>query len=393
MNILFLTPYLPFPLNNGGNIRTFNLIKNVSKYHNVSLLSLVQQDESEYISEIKKYCDVYPLQYKRNRIEWLKSFFSRYPYITMLKHYSSENEKQIHTIIKNGHFHLLQVESIHMSAYVQNITWIPKVLDAHNIESDILCRICKSTLSIKSIIYCIDYLKNKKFEQNAIRSFDACLSVSENDNKRLRKKGAKRLMTLPNCVDLNYYYPIKRNDFSYNITFTGFMNWYPNVDAVRTFYREAFEKLKKQYPDIKFYIVGKNPRLVIEELQKKEGIIVTGEVPDVRPFISNSDICIVPLRIGGGTRLKILEYFAMEKPIISTSIGAEGIDVINEKHLIIEDDISKFPERIAELLNNPEYAQFIAKNGRKLVEEKYSWEQYGKKLSQLYMELVDDKCL
>lgn len=111
-------------------------------------------------------------------------------------------------------------------------------------------------------------------------------------------------------------------------------------------------------------------------------------MPDVRPFISNSDVCIVPLRIGGGTRLKILEYFAMEKPVISTSIGAEGIDAIDGKHLIIEDDISKFPDRINELLNDTEYAGYIAKNGRKLAEEKYSWDQYGEKLSQLFSNIA-----
>lgn len=390
MDILFLTPYLPYPPYIGGKIRILNLIKMMSKYHNVSLLSLVQEDEIHYISCLEKYCDVKPLQVKIQKYGRLKSFLSLYPYVTMLKHYSFENQRLIHHFINNHQFHILQVESLFMSAYVQNITNIPKVFDAHNIESDILYRTFTSKFNVKSILNGIDYIKNKKYEQSAIRSFNACISVSENDSKRLREMGAQKLMMVPNCADLNYFYPIERKDFSPKIIFTGFMNWYPNIDAIESFCKEAYSILKEKIPDIKFYVVGRDPNRTIQKLDKYNDIFVTGEVPDVRPFISNSDICIVPLRIGGGTRLKILEYFAMEKPVISTSIGAEGIDVINEKHLIIEDNVSKFPDRIVELLNDSEYAKYLAKNGRKLVEEKYSWDQYGKKLSQLYMELVND---
>ena len=390
MNILFLTPYLPYPPHGGGQIRTLNLIKIVSKYHNVSLLSLVQQDELDYISGLEKYCDVKPLQLKVRKYGRLKSLLSLYPYVTMLKHYSYENQRLIHHFIKNNHFHIIQVESLYMSAYVQNITNIPKIFDAHNIESDILYRTFTSKISVKSILNGIDYLKNRRYEQNAIRSFNACISVSEIDNKRLLEMGAQKLMTLPNCADLNYFYPIERKDFSPKIIFTGFMNWYPNVDAIECFCNEAYSILKEKIPDIKFYVVGRDPKESVQKFSEHKDIIITGEVPDVRPFISDSDVCIVPLRIGGGTRLKILEYFAMEKPVISTSIGAEGLDVINGKHLIIEDDVSKFPDRIAELLNDPEYAKNIAKNGRKLVGEKYSWDQYGEKLNQLYMGLVND---
>lgn len=390
MNILFLTPYLPYPPHGGGQIRTLNLIKIISKYHNVSLSSLVQQDELDYISDLEKYCDVKPLQLKIQKYGRLKSVFSLYPYVTMLKYYSYETHRLIHRFITNHHFHIIQVESLYMSAYVQNITNIPKVFDAHNIESDILYRTFASKFNVKSILNGIDYLKNKRYEQNAIRSFNACISVSENDSKRLREMGAQKLMTLPNCADLNYFYPIKRKDFNPKIIFTGFMNWYPNVDAIETFCKEAYPILKKRIPDIKFYVVGRDPNETVQKFGKHKDIIITGEVPDVRPFISSSDVCIVPLRIGGGTRLKILEYFAMGKPVISTSIGAEGIDVINGKHLIIEDNIGKFPDRIAELLDDPEYAKYLAKNGRKLVEEKYSWDQYGEKLNQLYVELVND---
>ena len=390
MDVLLLTPYLPYPPNSGGNIRTFNLIKLISKYHNVSLVSLVEQEELDYISGLENYCDVKPLQVKTQKYGRLKSLLSLYPYVTMLKHYSNENQSLIHHFINNNRFHIIQVESIYMSAYVQNITNIPKVLDTHNIESDILYRYFTSKFNVKSILNGIDYLKTKRYEQNAIRSFNACISVSETDNKRLREMGAQKLMILPNCADLNYFYPIKRKDFSTKIIFTGFMKWYPNIDAIETFCKEAYSNLKKKIPDIKFYVVGRDPNESIQKFSGHNDIFITGEVPDVRPFISNSDICIVPLRIGGGTRLKILEYFAMEKPVISTSIGAEGLDVINEKHLIIEDNVSKFPDRIAELLDEPEYANYLAKNGRSLVEEKYSWDQYGEKLSQLYMALVND---
>jgi glycosyltransferase involved in cell wall biosynthesis len=166
------------------------------------------------------------------------------------------------------------------------------------------------------------------------------------------------------------------------------MSWFPNVDAIDFFCKKAYPTLKKLIPDIKFDVVGRDPKQTIQKLNEDSDILITGEVPDVRPFISNSDVCIVPLRIGGGTRLKILEYFAMGIPVISTSVGVEGIDAINGEHLIIEDDISKFPDRIIELLNDQEFAKYLAKNGRKLVEEKYSWSQYGENLNQLYFDIL-----
>ena len=390
MNILLLTPYLPYPPHSGGSIRTFNLIKLISKYHNVSLLSLVQKDETNYISDLKKYCNVYSLPLKSTKYGRLKSLLSANPYVTMSKHFSTENEKELHRIINNNDFSIIQVESLLMYAYVKNFKVIPKVLDAHNIESDILYRTALSKLDFRSVLNFVDYLKNIKYEQNAVQNFDACLAVSENDYKRLSNMGATKLMTLPNCVDLDYFYPNERKDYNPKIVFTGLMNWHPNIDAIEFFCKETYPVLKKRIPEIKFYVVGRDPNKTIQKLDKCDDIFVTGEVADVRPFISNSDICIVPLRIGGGTRLKILEYFAMEKPVISTSIGAEGLDVENGKHLIIEDKISKFPDRILELLNDPEYARFLAKNGRKLVEEKYSWSQYGDDLNMLYKGLMGD---
>lgn len=390
MDILLLTPYLPYPPHSGGSIRTLNLIKIISKYHKVTLLSLVQPDELDYIPDLKKYCDVISLPLKTQKYGRIKSLLSRYPYLTMLRYHSSENQTRIHDFINNNHFQIIQAESILMSAFVKNIN-IPKVLDAHNIESDILYRSSIGNFNFKSILNFVDYLKNRSYEQNTIKSFDACLSVSENDNLRLQAMGARKSIVLPNCADLNYSYPIKREDFSPKIIFTGLMNWYPNIDAVESFCKEAYPALKKKIPAIKFYVAGRDPNIDIQKLDKNNDIFITGRVPDIRPFISNSDICIVPLRIGGGTRLKILEYFAMEKPVISTSIGAEGLEVENGKHLIIEDNISKFPDRIVELMGDPEYARHLARNGRKLVEEKYSWSRYGEDLNMLYKGLTGDR--
>lgn len=386
MNILLLAPHPPFP-NSGAAIRNYNLIKIISKYHNISVLFLVRPNETTDIPDLEKYCDVYSFDFESQKHGRLKSLLSLNPYATMLECYSSKIQNQVHQLINQNDFHILHVESLLMSTYVKDFTAIPKVYDAHNIESDILFRTFKNKFNSKSVFTLIDYLKNLKYEKNTIRSFDACITVSENDCKRFRELGARKLLMLPNCVDLNYFYPIERNDFSPNIVFTGLMNWFPNVDAIKSFCRNAYPVLKKRNPQIKFYIVGRNPVSSLQEFKTYKDIFITGEVPDVRPFISDSDVCIVPLRIGGGTRLKILEYFAMEKPVISTSIGAEGIEAEHGKHLIIEDDINKFPDRINELLNDPEYARYIAKNGRKLVEEKYSWSQYGEKLCQLYNDI------
>lgn len=387
MNILFTTPYLPYPPNSGGNIRTFNLIKMASKYHNISLVSLVHKDEFKYISELEKYCSVYPIEINSNKYGRIFSLFSFYPYQTMLKYHSKYFKQKIQEVIHQNEFAVIQIESLHMVANLTEIN-LPKILDSHNIESDILRRIFEANmLQIKSILNYVDYLKNLIYERKSVREMDGCIAVSESDLKRLSNMGSKRAMLLPNCVDLNYYKQQERKQFTPRIVFTGLMNWYPNVDAIDLFCKTVYSSLKEKIPDIEFYIVGRNPSQTILKYSSISGITITGEVADVRQFVADADICIVPLRIGGGTRLKILEYFAMHKPVISTSIGVEGIDVVNKEHLIIEDDISKFPDRIVELLANKKLQQKMVANSYKLVQEKYSWDNYEDELNKLYTEV------
>lgn len=387
MKILFVTHYLPYPPNSGGNIRTFNLIKLASKHHDVSLISLFHKDQRIYIKDLEEYCNVYPIEISFKKYGRLYSLLSPHPYSTMLKHRSIDFKQKLQEITQQNQFDIIQIETLFSVANFPHVN-VPTILDAHNIESDILRGNFKiNKIGKKSILNYLDYLKNQRFERQSVQEMHGCIAVSDVDLKRLNAMGSKRTMLLPNCVDLNYYREQERKKFTPRIVFTGLMNWYPNVDAIDLFCKTAYNRLKEKIPEIEFYIVGRDPTQTILKYDSINGIKVTGKVADIRQFVADADICIVPLRMGGGTRLKVLEYFAMRKPVISTSIGVEGIDVVHEEHLIIEDDISKFPDKIAELLANKELQEKIVANSYKLVQDKYSWDNYEEKLTELYKEI------
>jgi glycosyltransferase involved in cell wall biosynthesis len=391
MKILFATSNLPYPPNSGANIRTFNLIKLASKQHDISLISLVYEDEKIHISELEKYCKVYPIDVNIKKYGRLISLLSVYPYQTMIKYYSKTYKILIEQIVQENKYDIIQIESLLISANLKDIN-VPKVLDAHNIESDILFRTSKNNIfGLKSILNYLDYIKNLTFEKEIVQAMDACIAVSDNDLQKLIEMGTKKAIIVPNCTDLSYYQETKKINFKPRIVFTGLMNWHPNVDAMNNFCKVAYSTLKENIPDIELYIVGKNPTPEILQYDGVNNIVVTGEVEDVRQFVADSDVCVVPLRIGGGTRLKIIEYFAMKKPVISTSIGAEGILAIHEEHLIIEDDISKYPEKIIEIMNNRPLREKIVQNAHQLAQIKYSWDIYENDLNQLYLEILNAK--
>ncbi len=387
MKILFATPYLPYPPRSGGNIRTFNLIKLASKHHEVRLVSLVYPDEEQYLDELGQYCIVYPIPFKPRRYGRIRSLFSPDPHLTMRRYVSDSYMEQVKSTIDEYEPDLIQVESLLMAGNMEKID-IPMVFDAHNIESDIMYRTFSSGgISLRSVLSLIDYVKTLRYEKKAVKRFETCLAVSDNDATRIRQMGAKKVLTLPNCVDMEYYKPLPRKNSSPSVAFTGLMNWYPNTDAVITFCKSAIHLLKEKVPGIKFYAVGRNPEDVIKECGNDPDIVITGEVPDVRQYIADADACVVPLRIGGGTRLKILEYFSMQVPVISTSIGVEGIEVEDGVHILIEDDISRFGDRVEQLRKDPELAAALVANACELVRQKYSWEGYGPMLDEVYREL------
>jgi glycosyltransferase involved in cell wall biosynthesis len=223
-----------------------------------------------------------------------------------------------------------------------------------------------------------------RWEPQYAERFDRCITVSEDDKKLLSTANPKlHVDVISNGVDTRLLNPLPPRNNQPTLLFIGTMNYKPCIDGMLFFYREVLPELKKKLPGIQLWIVGANPTPDVLALQG-EGVFVTGRVKDIIPYYAKSSISIVPLRAGGGTRLKVLEAMALGRPVVSTTIGSEGIDADDGKHLLIADDPEQFAEQIYALMSDRDLYQRIATNARELVVSKYDWDVLTHKLEQIY---------
>jgi glycosyltransferase involved in cell wall biosynthesis len=237
--------------------------------------------------------------------------------------------------------------------------------------------------------------KLKEHEFAMILKFDHLIVVSNIDKEIYISKGISedKIDVLPNGVDCESFDPIKIvGEITLNhpnILFMGKLSYQPNIIAIKIYLQHVHPIIKKELPETKIYIIGINCPEWLKEYSKIDNSVeIIGFVKDVRPYITNADICIAPLTRGSGTRLKILEYMAIGKPVVSTTIGAEGLEIADGKNILIADDWSGFADKIIDLLNDEKLAKKIGTNGRKLVEEKYDWKKIVEKQIRIYKELV-----
>ncbi len=397
MNILFLTTKFPYPPDSGAKIRDFNLIKEVSKEHDISLISFIQDEgEKRNLEFLRPYCKSIEVVRERGRINLFAgifiSLFTRKPF-TIAKFYSFKMKQKIKAILSSDEFDLIHCSHLHMAQYVENIRGVPKILDEHNIEFFLIKRYLKEQKNLikKIFVFFLQYLKLAGYESSIAQKFDHCFVVSEIDKKSLESIAPRAsLSVISNGVDVGRYNPQESDAQPNSLVFTAVMDWFPNEDAVLYFYDKIWPLIKKEIEDVSLCIVGRNPSSKIVNLSRGEGnITVTGYVEDVRPYIAKSSVYIVPLRIGGGSRLKILEAMAMGKAVVSTSIGCEGLKVSDNENILIADSPEEFSAKIAMLLRNKELRNKLGISARKLVEDNYSWDIIGARLKEVYIKTVN----
>jgi glycosyltransferase involved in cell wall biosynthesis len=229
----------------------------------------------------------------------------------------------------------------------------------------------------------------ESWEKRAVRQFDGITAVSSVERTWIQQHAPKAIVELvPNGVDTKYFYATRASRGKPSLVFTGLMDHPPNVDAAIWFCAEILPRLRRKIPDSSFKIVGSKPHPRVRELAKREGVEVIGEVPDTRPYLAKSSAVVIPLRSGGGTRLKILEAMAMERPVISTTLGAEGLDVTPKVNIMIADTPDEFVNHILLLLASPETASQLGTAARRLVVDKYDWSLCLSKLDSLYDRLL-----
>lgn len=396
MKILFLSPYLLLPLDKGSKIRMYNVIKEFSKFNDITLLSLEDDKRGINLNEIKKFCSaIHTVNHSKSyKTAICKSFLTFKPYLVE-KYLNGNFLRKLSYILKKNKFDLVFLNFISMGSYLKPIFGhnLITVVDQHYSDEILWNSYLKGeTWKMKAFIY-QDLWKLKFFQKKVFKNVDIIFSASQKDAVITKKRisSPNKVWIVPNGVDLGYYnfygnnWNAKRN----NIIYCGSMDVRMNIKAVLDFSKKIFPLIKKRVPEVEFYIVGSNPVPKVKELDKNESIHVTGTVTDVRPFYEDSKVAVIPARYSAGTKLKVLESLAMGVPIVSTPEGIQGITAESGKHLYSASDKMEFVDRVVKLLREKSTWKQISINGRNLVEESYSWKSILKNTFQKLNMVVD----
>jgi sugar transferase (PEP-CTERM/EpsH1 system associated) len=389
LKILVVTPSVPYPPNWGFGIRVFNLLRELAQTNSVSLVCFAAEGDGDKVRELLKFCEAVhtvPSPLANNVIKrgrQLRSTFSRRSFQSTGTH-SGEMVRLMRQVLAEGDFDLVQLESSQLVSSFPSCS-MPIVLDEHNIEYELLRRMVDVERSaLRKAYNWIEYRKFRKEETGAWVRVDACVLTSDREYEIVRAAlPSKALLVAPNGVDIDYFKPSDAPTEPNSIVFTGLMSYRPNVDAVKFFVREILPRIVVQVPNVKFKIVGLEAEQNVGFLAGPH-VEVISDVPDVRPYIESASIVAVPLRMGSGTRLKVLDALAMSKPMVSTSVGCEGIAVKDGQHLIVADGPEKFADAILGLLADPAHGRRLGAAGRQLVEAHYSWASIARSLADFH---------
>lgn len=393
MKILMLTPYLPYPPSSGGQIRSFNLIKQLSKKHDITLYSLIKHPlERQYIPRLEEYCEQV-IVFERAENPWtlkniLKTGLSFYPFV-VIRNFSKKEKKSVAEILNRKKFDIIHAETFYVYPHIPR-TNIPVVLVDQTIEYQVYQHYVKNfkLWFLKPILW-LDVLKIKYWETYFWKKAARAVAVSEADAQQMKKAAPHlKVSIVPNGVGEDLVKDIPLH-FSYQILFMGNYDWMQNIEAARILAQKVFPLILKKIPTATLVIAGQNALKVAGFCSGKIKLLdlAIEDTQGVKQAYRQSGVLVAPLYGPGGTRLKILGAMAAKLPVVTTHIGIEGIDAKNGESVLY----GKTPEELADLtiklLEEKKLYQKIAENARKLVEEKYSYPVIAQKLDKIYHEV------
>ncbi len=405
MKILFLTPQLPYPPRQGTQIRNFHLLKAAASAHRVDLLSFARQGETLASAEpLREFCGEIRLVPAPNRTQAARLrvlLTSRDP--DMAHRLRSEGfVATLRGMLASEHYDVVQVEGIELARYVPVIRSAAGkakiIFDDHNAEYLLQGRAAlvdarHPATWPKSIYSAIQYQKLRRHESRVCQIADAVLAVSDDDAAALRRLGHIAPVTVvPNGVDTQHYAPDPTTSPEpATLLFTGTMDYRPNVDAVRWFVSRVLPLVIERRPETRFQIVGRSPDPSVRELASdRPTVIVTGAVDDVSQYFARATVFVVPMRMGGGVRLKILEALAAGVPVVSTAMGAEGTSLTHGKELLIADTEEQFAQAVLGLMEDIALRRQLASAGRGAVVRRFDWERIAPRLLGVYERLESE---
>ena len=389
-----LTPYLPYPLISGGQTRSYNLIKYLSRKHDITLFSLIKDDkEKAYIGELQKYCRKVVV-FKRSKTPWtlrniLLTVFSFYPFL-VIRNLAREEKVAIAKELASQHYDLIHAETFYVMPHIPT-TKIPVLLVEQTIEYLVYKHYVQeqAPLLVK-LPFWVDVLKLKYWETYYWRKARRVVAMSESDGQEMRKLVADlQIDIVPNGIDYDYFSlkPRREDPKDPKILYVGNFKWLQNVEAVQILVGEVWPLIKEAVPTAKLWIVGMNITDKVRRYTSKE-IEITEAIPDIRVAYSQSSVLVAPIKGPGGTRLKILEAMASGLPVVTSKVGAEGLGVENRKEALIADDPHKLALSAVEVIRNEKLARNLSLLGRQFVRNNYLWEKSAGILDRIYTEVV-----
>ena len=403
MRILWLKTELLHPVDKGGKIRTYHLLKQLKADHQITYLTL---DDGSAPADAEdnaiEYCHDLIRVPHSTREKFSTGFYadlalnvtSPLPY-AIRKYKSEQMTKAIEQATAKVHFDVIICDFLAPAVNLPRDLKTPVVLFQHNVEASIWQRhyeIQKNAVKKRYLYW--QWRKMQKFERDACRRVDCVIAVSEADAEMMQRDyGLAKVYDIPTGVDVDFFKPTRDiKARSNSLVFTGSMDWLPNEDAMQYFINDVMPLVRKAVPDLRLTIVGRSPYPSLVELaQRDPNIAVTGRVDDVRPYMEEATAFIVPIRIGGGTRLKIYEAMAMEKPVISTTVGAEGLPVRDGKELMLADDPKAFADAVVRVLSDSTLATQLGKSAAELVRQNFGWRGVSENMAQVCQTVIQNK--
>ncbi len=381
MRLLFLSLAPPLPADNGMKLRNLAILRALtSAGHKVAVVSFGSPEECrETPPELEKLASeihliplsVTPASAGRDYRSRIACLWQSLPY--SVGRFRSETMREtLASMLEWGNFDAVWCESAYPMINVLECP-VPLILDNHNVEHELIRRYMRHERNPAKWLYAAtEWGKMLRWERRAYRRADIVLACSDQDRQAIARECDRPVFVAPNVVAVDEY-PNQPDPCGLTVMFTGGMDWLPNRDAVEYFAARVWPELRRFVPDVRWVVAGRNPAPdFLRKFQASPGIEFTGTVDDMREEIARATVCVVPLRIGSGTRLKILEAAAMNRPVVSTTLGAEGLNFANGEEILLEDDPSKFARAVANLLLDPSLRRTIARGGRLRVEKSYS---------------------
>jgi sugar transferase (PEP-CTERM/EpsH1 system associated) len=401
MRILWLKSDLLLPLDKGGKLRTWHLMRHLARRHEITYLAFKEPDQPE--------ADVEGMKEVASRVETIARsdpakgtlrfyadaamhLFDPLPY-AVGKYRSGAYRRRLAQLVDEQPFDLVVCDFLVPAVNLPKRLPCPAVMFTHNVESEIWRRHAETKSSLAGrLLYAAQHRRMLRYERQTLARFDGILAVSDADCDTFARLYpgaiAQPVHVVPTGVDTDYFAPAPSDLHSRELVFTGSMDWLPNEDAMLYFCRDVLPAIRAEVGDAHLSVVGRTPTPAVKKLAEERGVTVTGRVDDVRPYMKDAAVYIVPLRIGGGTRLKIFEAMAMGKAVVSTTIGAEGLPVADGQHVVLADDAAAFARAVVGLLRDVERRRRLETAARALVVERYDWSAVAGELEEALIRFV-----